>query len=138
MYAEDIFLPDPVPTGDPSLLGINRKLTRSFILANPVSITLIPRSKEQKPAGGWAWVEGAPRLEQTMTLVEPSSPSAPKPMVTLNGVERSVDFILIGEWDSSMSPGDTFEHQDKEWEVVEMFYSNGYEKRALVSARSTP
>jgi hypothetical protein len=28
-----------------------------------------------------------------------------------------------------------FSHQGKEWEVVDLFFDNGYERRALVSAR---
>lgn len=114
-------------------LALNRKLTRAFIAANPVTLVLTPRTREKKPAGGWAWAEGTPRDPQTLTLIEPRTD--PLPTVTVDGVERVVRFTLLGAHDSLLDTGDIFSHQGKDWEVVEMFFDNGYERRGLVTAR---
>ena len=117
-------------------LPLNRRLTKAFIDANPVTVMLTPRTRSKKPAGGWAWVDGTPRDPQVMTLIEQTGLSGqPKPLVTADGVEREVDFVLLGEYDCLLSAGDVFAYQGKDWEVVDMFFDNGYEKRGLVSAR---
>lgn len=114
-------------------LPLHRRLTQSFIAANPVTLVLTPRTKEKKPAGGWAWVDGTPRDPQVLTLIEQTV--NPRPQVTADGVDREVEFVLLGEWDALMDTGDVFTHQGRDWEVVEMFYDNGYEKRGMVSGR---
>lgn len=114
-------------------LATNRRLTKAFIDVRPVSLVLTPRSRQKKPAGGWAWVAGAPRSPEVFTIIEPSS--APRPTVTLDGIERVVEFEVLGEWGSPMSVGDVFVHSGKDWEVVELWIDNGYETRGLVSAR---
>jgi hypothetical protein len=117
-------------------LPLHRRLTKAFIDANPVTIVLTPRTKDKKPAGGWVWVDGTPRDPQVMTLIEQTGLSGqPKPVVTVDGVERVVEFILLGEWDSLMGRNDVFVYQSKDWEVVDLYFDNGYEQRALVSAR---
>lgn len=110
-----------------------RKATRAFIAVNPVSLALIPREKVKQPAGGFRWSEKDPRPSQTMTLLEQTGLSAPT--VTLDGVERRVEFGLLAEWDAAMAVGDVFLHQSRTWEIVGIAYDNGYERRALVSAR---
>lgn len=121
----------PVPN-----LALNRKLTKAFIDANPVTLILTPRTRAKKPAGGWAWEEGTPRDAQVMTLIEQTGLSGqPKPVVTVDGVERRVEFELLSEWDAALTAGDVYTYQGKEWEVVELWIDNGYEKRAMVIAR---
>ena len=114
-------------------LQVNRRLTRAFIQANPVTLVLTPRSKVRTPTGGTKWQEGTPRAPQVMTLIEP--PTDPVPTVTADGVERRVNFMLLGRHDAAMERGDVFTHQGRDWEIVEMFYDNGYEKRGMVSGR---
>lgn len=114
----------------------NRRLTKSFIDVNPVTLTLVPREKVKQPAGGYKLTEQAPREPQVMTLIEQTGLSGqPKPVVTLDGVERVVEFMLLGEWDCAMARFDVFQYQGKDWEVVDLYYDNGYERRALVAAR---
>jgi len=120
---------------DPNLLGVQRRLTHAFIAENPVALTLTPRSRVKQPAGGWAWEDAEPRTPQTMTLIEPTS--WPRPTVTADGVERSVDFTLLGDWDSVVAVDDWFLHGGATWEVVEVAYFNGWETRALVSRRAS-
>lgn len=114
-------------------LATNRRLTKAFIDFNPVTITLIPRAKVKKPAGGFAWEEQAPREPQVVTITEPAT--LPRPQVTVDGIDREVDFILIAEHSAQVARSDVFIHQGRDWEVVDLFIDNGYEIRALVSAR---
>ena len=115
-------------------LATNRRLTKAFIDFNPVSITFVPREKVKKPAGGFAWQERDPRAPQVVTITEPSN-GLPHPTRTTDGVEREVEFILIAEHDALVARYDVFTYQGKDWEVVDLFIDNGYEIRALVSAR---
>lgn len=128
---DDIVLPDPLP---PLALLAQRRVTKQFIDVVPTTVTLIPHERVKKPAGGFVFEARAPRAPQVMTIIEPGG-NQPRPLVTADGVDREVDFELLGEWDAQMARRDVFYHQGKEWEVVEMFYDNGYETRALVSAR---
>lgn len=114
-------------------LATNRRLTKAFIDHYPVTLTLIPRAKVKKPAGGWAWEEQAPRAPQVMTLVEPGS--IERPTLTTDGVERRVEFELVAEWDAQVARGDIFTHEGRDWEVSEIAYDNGWEIRALVVGR---
>lgn len=112
-------------------LDTQRELTTAFILTQPVEITLVPREKIQKPAGGFAWADAPPRPPQVMRLIEPGN--IPRPTVTVDGVQREVEFELLGEWDATIGRFDTFDLDGKHWEVVEVAHFNGWEQRALVS-----
>lgn len=114
-------------------LATQRRVTQQFINVRPENLVLTPRTKTQQPSGGFTWVDGIPRAAQTFTFIEPGS--MPLPDVTLDGVERRVEFELLGRWDAAIAVHDTFTHQGKTWEVVALFYHNGYETRALVAGR---
>lgn len=117
-------------------LATNRRLTKAFIDFNPVTITLIPRAKVKKPAGGFAWEEQAPRDPQVFTITEQSTVGGqPRPSLTSDGIEREVEFILIAEHTAQVARSDVFVHQGRDWEVVDLYIDNGYEIRALVAAR---
>lgn len=134
-----IIIPAPPGSGSGSGAGsltVQRKLTTAFIAALPVVLILTPRSKHKLPAGGYELLEDAPRAAQTMTIVEQTGiEGQPLPRVTQDGVERVVSFEIVAEWDAQISRGDVFEYQAKDWEVVDLYFDNGYEKRAMVSAR---
>lgn len=132
----------PPPTGwSPGFgvgasLEVNRKLTSHFIAQLPTVLTFVPRTVVKLPAGGTKLVEGTPRDLQTVTIVEQSSLAGqPDPTRTVDGVERKVEFQIVGEWDADIARYDTFSYQGKEWEVIDLFFDNGYEVRALASAR---
>lgn len=117
-------------------LVTNRRLTKAFIDHAPVTLTLTPRVKLKQPAGGWRWSNQAPRAPQVMSILEQGTVGGqPRPTVTLDGVERVVEFQLLAEYGAAIARGDIFVHQGKDWEVVDLFHDNGYEIRALVSAR---
>jgi len=114
-------------------LTLNRRITKKFIDELPVSLALVPRTRTKTPAGGFTWTEAAPRPLQTMTLIEPSV--SPRPITTADGVERTIEFELLGQHDALLERYDVFTHDGKDWEIVMMFHDNGYEKRAMVSRR---
>ena len=114
-------------------LATQRRVTKAFIDQLPTQLVLTPRTKTRQPAGGWILVDEAPREAQTFTVIEP--PGSPIPTVTLDGIERRVEMELLGEYTAQMAVHDVFNHQGRDWEVVQMFYDNGYESRAWVSAR---
>lgn len=125
-----VIIPDP-EEGLSQELVIQRQLTVAFILTQPVEITLVPREKVKKPAGGFGWADQAPRPPQTMRLIEPGT--IPRPVVTVDGIQREVEFELLGEWNATIGRFDTFSHDGARWEVVEVAHFNGWEQRALVS-----
>lgn len=115
-------------------LGIQRKMTEAFIKVKPESIVFTPRTRTRQPAGGWVLTAGAPRDPQTVTFIEMSGLSGtPRPVRTLDGVQREVEMEIVARWDAQIALRDVFEHQGKSWEVVGLFYDNGYELRALIS-----
>lgn len=119
-----------------TFLDVQRALTKRFIDARPESIVFTPRSRTRLPAGGFKWTDGVPRAAEVVTFIELSAQSGfPRPVATLDGVERIVELEIVAQWGSPISRYDVFNHQGKEWEVVDLFYDNGYEVRALVSGR---
>lgn len=117
-------------------LATNRRLTKAFIDHMPVTLTLTPRARVKKPAGGFAWEDQPPRAPQVFTLIEQGTVGGlPRPTVTVDGVERVVEFELLGEWNAELARDDVFTHKGKDWQVVDLFFENDYERRALVTAR---
>ena len=110
---------------------VQRRLTTAFIATQPVELVLTPRSRVKTSAGGRTWVEAAPRAAQTLRLVEPSNPA--RPTRTADGIERTVEFLLIGEHDAQLGVYDVFDHAGGRWEVVFLYHENGWERRAEVA-----
>jgi len=110
---------------------VNRRLTRAFIAQAPVEVTLIPRTKVPRAAGGFSWEDGEPRPPQTVKLNEPGN--VPLPTVTIDGVQREAEFEMIGYHDATFGRFDRFEHAGARWEVLEVAHFNGWEQRALVA-----
>lgn len=130
----EIVLPDPV-FADPEL-DVNRRLTKAFIDRLPLEVVLVPRTRTRTASGGFALVEGPARDPQIMTLIESGTvDGTPRPVAAQDGVDRVIDFTLLGEWDAQLARYDTFTHQGKDWEIIDLFHDNGYERRALVSRR---
>ena len=114
-------------------LTAQRRLTTWFINQVPTTVSLQRYDKVKKPAGGWVREPAGVRDPQVVSLVEPTG--LPTPSVTIDGVERKVDFIMVCEWDAEFEVGETFTHQGRSWAIVEEYYDNQYERRALVVAR---
>lgn len=114
-------------------LELQRRITTAFIATQPVSLVLIPRTKVQQPGGGFKWVEADPSTiePQTLRLIEPSTKF--DIITTEDGRQRYIEFILLGEWDAVINRDDIFFHQGKYWEVVQLYFHNGWEHRAKVA-----
>jgi hypothetical protein len=112
-------------------MSIQRKNTKAFIETAPVCVTLIPRERAKQPTGGVKWAELAPREKQTLRLIEPPSPALP--VRTVDGIQRQVNFILLGEWDAELGVYDIFDLDGHKWEVVQLIHDNGWERRAEVA-----
>lgn len=124
----EIILPDP--PAQPRELTIQRRLTTAFIATMPVELVLTSRARVRKPGGGFVWEEGAPRQAQTLRLIEPGS--WPREITTADGVSRTVEYELLGEWDAVIGLNDVFSYDGADWEVAELMGFNGWERRAWV------
>jgi hypothetical protein len=107
-----------------------RKLTKDFIDASPTPVVLTPRNRVRQPNGSYKWQYGLARQPQTMRVIEQAPPS----VITLeDGTQRSLDYVLLAEWDAQLSKGDTFQFQGNTCLVLEVYHSNGYEVRGSVT-----
>lgn len=112
-------------------LSVQKRITTAFIRTQPVEIVLTPREKRKQPSGGTKWEDMPAREVQTLRLVEPPSPD--RPTRTADGIERVVEFLLLGEFDASIGVYDVFDHAGGRWEVVFLYHFNGWERRAEVA-----
>jgi hypothetical protein len=131
-----IIVPDP-PRSTPQIdltreLKYQRRNTSWYIAYDPVEITLIPVVRTRTPSGGSAYVDGDPRLPQVMRLIATTSDQ--KPIVTLDGKERQIDFTLLGQWDAAMEPLDYWiDGEGQRYQVVEIVSAGRqYERKGLV------
>ena len=116
------------------LMGLeeNRALTEAFIMVAPVSIALIPRTSTSDGTGGRLKPAGTPRSPQVFSLLEPGSSGYSEPVVTVDGKQHTIDFMLLGRYDSVMAVDDVFTYDGREYKIVALMPDNGYEKRAVV------
>lgn len=112
-------------------LNVQRRMTTAFIRTQPVEIVLKPRELREQPSGGTKWADLEPRPSQTLRLVEPSNPA--RPIRTADGIEREVEFMLLGEHTADIGVYDVFEHAGGRWEVIFLYHFNGWERRAEVA-----
>lgn len=107
--------------------------TKAFIAANPVGLVLIPRTR-LKSGTGIVFQDQDPRTEQRFCLIDQSTSRAPTPgrIQTSDGSERLIEFILLGEHDSTVEVWDYWTDASGTWEVAQVFPFNGYEVRAAV------
>jgi pyridoxine 5'-phosphate synthase PdxJ len=131
-----IIVPDPprtTPQIDLSVeLKVQRRNTAMYIAYDPIQVTLIPRTQTRTPSGGTKFEDGEPRLAQVMRLIPTTSDQ--KPTVTLDGKERQIDFVLMGQWDAEMQPYDYWRDEEgQRYEVVEIISAGKlYERKGLV------
>ena len=116
-------------------LRTQRKNTTAFIAADPLTLRLTPRASARTPSGAYA-AQGRPeRPLQTFKLIMQSPAGSSIEQRTEDGTERQVDYILLGEWDAEVEPGDYWDDDlGQRWEVKAIVPRNGYETRAVVEA----
>lgn len=123
---------DPIPSFDRTAeLTVLRRQTKIFIATDPSVITLIPVLKVKNASAGFTRTDQAPRPSQTFKLITLNENA--KPTAVQDGVERIVDFQLLGEWTAEMDVGDYWvDAENLKYEIVEMVPTNLYETRAMI------
>lgn len=117
-------IPEP-PTAE--ILAM-RRITDAFLKqASAQTIVLSPRSRRQKPSGGWTWEFEEDRLPQQLKLIEADTPG---PANNVEGVSRQQEFMLLGGHDALIGIGDVFSYENEWYEVIEMYPYNRWEVRA--------
>jgi hypothetical protein len=111
----------------------NRRITKAFIEANPVCVVLTPYTKEELDTGGWKYIAGEAREEQTMRLIDPYSPAPIQK--TIDGLERTVNVELMGETCSEMAIHDRFTQDGIDFEVTTLWNNKWGANRAWAVRR---
>lgn len=115
-------------------LETQRRLTRDYIASDPTTVTLIPSIVTVLTNGGKDFSDGPPRLPQKFKLIPMTFNQ--RPTLTVDGVDRIIDYTLLGEWDSSMELWDHWEDSEGGTNTIIAFTDgHGYERKALVERR---
>lgn len=114
-----------------SELEMQRRTTKAFIDADPTVIALTPQSVTITPGGGRKFEQDQPRADQTFKLIPMTFDQ--RPTVTSGGVERIIDYTLLGEWNAEGEVWDRFvlDNPDEYYLVVAIADGHGYEKKFL-------
>ena len=114
-------------------LDANRALTRAFIEDDPIDLVLTPRVRVKTQSGGWQFVDQANRASQRFKLIRMSATQ--RASVTVDGVERFIEYTLLGAHDAQMARYDVWTVGDLNYEIVEVVPENGYQTKGLVDRR---
>ena len=114
-----------------SVMDVQRSLTEAFIRDDPTSIILTPQVVAVTPGGGRSMVPGTPRAAQTFKVIPMTFDQ--RPTVTKGGVERIIDYTLLGTWDSVGDVWDKFTLSDPNeyFLIVAIAPGHGYERKYL-------
>lgn len=109
-----------------------REQTRLFIDLDPTDLVLIPMVEQIQPNGTKKRVPGPPRPVQRVKLIPMTYDQ--RPTVTLAGVERIIDYHILGVHTAVIQPGDHWVDEDGGtwYEVIAMADGHDYEVKALV------
>jgi hypothetical protein len=113
------------------MLEAQRRMTAALIADDPTDVELIPRVRVSTPTGGWTYQAQTPRSLQTvkMSLLNYDQ----RPTTTVAGVERVIDYHLIGPWNMSIAVGDLWDASDgTTWEVLGFSEGWGYMTKAFI------
>lgn len=129
--------PDVAPvTGDTAVLTAQRQATLAYIAYDPTTIVLIPSARVATSSGGFSEVDGTARTAQSVKLIELAYDQ--RPTVTQAGVERVIDYHLMGRWDMAIAVGDYwYDSEGTRWDVVGFSEGWDYMTKAFV-ARHVP
>jgi hypothetical protein len=99
-------------------------MTLALIKDDPTAAALIPRIRVETPSGGFLYTDAAPRPLQTFKLSLLGYDQ--RPTVTIAGVERAIDYHLIGPHDMQIEVDDYWvDAKGTKYEVVG--FSEGWE-----------
>lgn len=113
-----------------------RALTQRYIDYDPTTIILIPTVKTHTDSGSDVWTDGPPRMAQTFKLITiEATAHGHEPVSTQDGVERIINAVLLGAWDSVMEVGDHWRGADgRRYTIIALEDGHGYAKKGLVEA----
>lgn len=120
-------------------LALQRTITLAFIMADPVTIVLTPRSDVRQPSGGVTTEDLEPRVPQVFRLISQSFTTSPARSTSSAaaadaGQTRKYPFVLLGTWDAVVAVHDWWEDDHgQRWIVDQLQPSPAYEVRALVT-----
>jgi hypothetical protein len=113
-------------------IQIQRGLTTSFINMDPTTASLVPRTRTKTAAGGFTETDGTARDAQTFKMVLLAYDQ--RPTVTLAGVERVIDYHLVGPHDMAIAVGDYWtDAEGTRYDVVGFSEGWGFETKAFIS-----
>lgn len=113
-------------------LNAQRQVTAAFIQDDPTSIVLTPSVRTTTPAGGYQDVDGPARPAQVVKLSLLNFDQ--RATTTVAGVERVIEYHLIGRWDMAIAVGDWWvDTAGTRWDVVGFSEGWDYETKAFVS-----
>jgi len=114
---------------------VQRAMTTAFIEFDPVTIVLIPRVPSTTPGGAQSYVDGTPRAPQVFKLSLLGHDQ--RPITTVSGEERRIEYHLIGQHDAEIEVGDRWTDADgTRFEVMGFTDGYGYMTKALVYRHS--
>lgn len=112
-------------------LQMKQRGTREFIAADTTRIALIPTETELLDSGARSSVDGTPRDEQDFKLIPMTFDQ--RATITVDGVERIIDYTLLGAHDCLMAVWDHWTGDDGSiYTVVAVAPGHGYETKGLV------
>jgi hypothetical protein len=125
--------PDVAPvTGNPAVLTAQRNATLAYIAYDPTTIELIPCTRAATPSGGFTEVDGTPRDAQSVKLIELAYDQ--RPTITVAGIERILDYHLMGRWDMAIDVGDYWiDEEGTRWDIVGFSEGWDYMTKAYAS-----
>ena len=111
--------------------------TDAFIQADPTTIILIPRVRTTTATGA-KFTDQPPRDPQQFKVIGQSGlvSGSGRPTVTIDGVERVVELILMGYPDAQVARYDYWVEGAFRFEVLEVQPTREYETKALVERRN--
>jgi hypothetical protein len=111
--------------------------TFEFIEADPIVVTLIPRVRENTATGA-RFTDQPPRDPQRFKLISQSGlvSGSGRPTVTIDGVDRVIEFVLMGMPDVVVARYDYWVQSGQRFEVLEIQPTPEYEVKALVERRN--
>lgn len=102
---------------NPAQLRAQRQQTKALIDDDPSTVVLVPRVETMTTGGHKSYVDGTPRVAQTFKLSELAFDQ--RPTTTVNGVERAIDYHLIGQHNAVIEVGDHWTAADgTRYEVI--------------------
>lgn len=127
-------------------LQVMRQQTRWFIEDAATMIQLTPHTEVKTDAGGKVRSAGLPRKPQMFRILPLSRSVATSPTsgldfnlgTTNDGINRTSEFKIMGEWNAVLERGDTFELDGDEYEVFEVTPARLTPYKRIANCRGVP